>query len=152
MIGLRCQRTARLQVAANLLSKTPRKGRKKHLAVLVMFLFHAESPSSWHARKGSSAEVHICVTQPTIQVLYYPPFLCNGGFPCVIFQKIMQNNENKMAKKLENGGGTPPFFPYTAGGDTNKTLNNYTVAKWPPTAPFFFEKAVSITVGVYRWF
>ena len=48
----------------------------------------------------------------------HPPFLCNRGFPCVIFQKITKKI-TKIEKQLENCGITPPPFSlYTAGGDS----------------------------------
>ena len=32
------------------------------------------------------------------QTVVYPPFLCNGGFPCVIFQKNYANKNQKHGK------------------------------------------------------
>ena len=47
-----------------------------------------------------------------------PPFLCNGGFPCVIFQKKCKTNKN-METTLENWGFTPPIFSVHRGGDSS---------------------------------
>ena len=65
-------------------------------------------------------------------MLTYPPFLCNGGFPCVIFQKIMQTNENTMEQKNWKIGGLPPPF------SVHRSLKGPPGKKNPLFAPFIF--------------
>ena len=85
------------------------------------------------AGAGASCSVSRCENVQT-NVGAYPPFLCNGGFPCVSFQNIM----HKEFKKMENWkiGGLPPlFFPYTAGGDVHAEG----VRVWPRSGARWIE-------------
>ena len=58
------------------------------------------------------------------------PFLCNGGFPCVIFQKIMQQKKNEKNKKCWKIRGLPPHFRRTPRGVICRSQAETENKKW----------------------